>query len=40
MESKEQTQKTLQRAIVTEIMPAKEFYLAEDHHQLFFFKRS
>ena len=39
MESKEQTQKTLQRAIVTEIMPAKEFYLAEDHHQLFFFKR-
>ena len=40
MESKEQTQKTLQRAIVTEIMPAQEFYLAEDHHQLFFFKRS
>ena len=39
MESKEQTQKTLQRAIVTEIMPAKEFYLAEDHHQLFFCKR-
>ena len=40
MESKEQTQKTLQRTIVTEIMPAQEFYLAEDHHQLFFFKRS
>ena len=39
-ESKEHTQKTLQRAIVTEIMPIKEFYLAEDHHQLFFFKRS
>ena len=40
VESKEQTQKTLQRAIVTEIMPAKEFYLAEDYHQLFFFKRA
>ena len=40
MASKEQTQKTLQRAIVTEIMPAKEFYLAEDYHQLFFFKRA
>ncbi len=40
MKSKEQTQKTLQRAIVTEIMPAKEFYLAEDYHQLFFFKRA
>ena len=34
MESKEQTQKTLQRAIVTEIMPSQEFYLAEDYHQL------
>ena len=39
MESKEQTQKTFQRAIVTEIMPAQEFYLAEDHHQLYSFKR-
>ena len=39
-ESKEHTQKTLQRAIVTEIMPTKEFYLAEDYHQLFFFKRA
>ena len=39
-ESKAHTQKTLQRAIVTEIMPAKEFYLAEDYHQLFFFKRA
>ena len=40
MESKEQTQKTLQRAVVTEIMPAQEFFLAEDYHQLFFCKRS
>ena len=40
MESKEQTQKTLQRTIVTEIMPAQEFYLAEDHHQLFLLKRA
>ena len=40
MESKEQTQITFQRAIVTEIMPAQEFYLAEDYHQLYFFKRA
>ena len=40
MESKKQTQKTLQRTIVTEIMPAQEFYLAEDYHQLYLFKRT
>ena len=40
MESKEQTQITFQRAIVTEIMPAQEFYLAENYHQLYFFKRA
>ena len=40
MESKELTQKTFQRAIVTEIMPVQEFYLAEDYHQLYLFKRA
>ena len=40
MESKELTQKTFQRVIVTEIMLAQEFYLAEDYHQLYFSKRA
>ncbi|MDC0057412.1 peptide-methionine (S)-S-oxide reductase MsrA [Alphaproteobacteria bacterium] len=39
MESKKQTQNTLQRTIVTEIMPAQEFYLAENYHQLYLYKR-
>ena len=39
MESKKQTQNTLQRTIVTEIMPAQEFYLAEEYHQLYFTKK-
>jgi peptide-methionine (S)-S-oxide reductase len=39
MESKKQTQNTLQRTIVTEIMPAQEFYLAENYHQLYLCKR-
>jgi len=39
MESKEQTQNSLQRTIVTEIMPAQEFYLAENYHQLYLCKR-
>ena len=40
IESKAQKQTTLQRPIVTEIMPAQEFYLAEEYHQLFFFKKT
>ena len=40
MESKELTQKTFQRVIVTEIMLAQEFYLAEDYHQLYLSKRA
>ena len=40
LESKELTQTTLQRTIVTEIMPAQEFYLAEEYHQLYFFQKN
>ena len=40
LESKEQAQKNFQRVIVTEIMPAQEFYLAEECHQLYFSKRA
>lgn len=33
LESKDRHQKLLNRTIVTEILPAKKFYRAEDYHQ-------
>jgi len=39
LESKKQIQQNLQKTIVTEITPAQKFYLAEDYHQLYIFKR-
>jgi peptide-methionine (S)-S-oxide reductase len=38
-ESKKQKQFLLTDIIVTEILPAKEFYLAEEYHQLYISKR-
>ena len=40
MESKKQKQLSLKKKIVTEIIPVKTFYLAEDYHQLFIKKRT
>ena len=39
-QSKKQKQLSLEKKIVTEIIPVKAFYLAEDYHQLFIKKRS
>ena len=39
LESKKKIQLSITNLIVTEISPAKEFYLAEDYHQLFIKKR-
>jgi peptide-methionine (S)-S-oxide reductase len=38
LESKEQVQKTLSNPIVTEILPAKKFYRAEEYHQQYLAK--
>ena len=38
--AKKKIQLSISNLIVTEISPAKEFYLAEDYHQLYFFKRA
>jgi peptide-methionine (S)-S-oxide reductase len=38
LESKEEVQKTLSRPIVTEILPAKKFYRAEEYHQQYLAK--
>lgn len=38
LESKEQHQKKLNRTIVTEILPAKKFYRAEEYHQQYLAK--
>ena len=38
--SKKQKQLLFTNTIVTEIVPAKEFYLAEEYHQLYIYKRS
>ena len=40
LESKKKMQLSITNLIVTEICPAKEFYLAEDYHQLFIKKRA
>ena len=40
LESKKQKQADLKNLIVTEITPAKIFYLAEEYHQLFIHKRA
>ena len=40
LESKKQKQADLKNLIVTEITPAKIFYLAEEYHQLFIYKRA
>ena len=40
LESKKKIQLSFSNLIVTEISPAKEFYLAEDYHQLFIKKRA
>ena len=40
VESKKKIQLSITNLIVTEISPAKEFYLAEDYHQLFIKKRA
>ena len=40
MISKKTAQEKLSYPIVTEIKPAKEFYLAEEYHQLYLHKRS
>ena len=39
MESKQKKQLVLSELIVTDIVEAKKFYLAEDYHQLFIYKR-
>ena len=38
LESKEQHQQKLNRKIVTEILPAKKFYRAEEYHQQYLSK--
>lgn len=40
LESKKQKQTDLKNLIVTEVTPAKIFYLAEEYHQLFIYKRA
>ena len=40
VESKKQKQLSISNLIVTEISPAKEFFLAEEYHQLFIHKRA
>lgn len=40
VESKKKIQSSISNLVVTEINPAKEFYLAEDYHQLFIKKRA
>ncbi|SVD35304.1 uncharacterized protein METZ01_LOCUS388158, partial [marine metagenome] len=40
LESKKQKQTDLKNLIVTEVAPAKIFYLAEEYHQLFIYKRA
>ena len=40
VESKKKIQLSITNLIVTKISPAKEFYLAEDYHQLFIKKRA
>ena len=40
VESKKQKQLSNPNLIVTEISPAKEFFLAEEYHQLFIYKRA
>ena len=40
LKSKKYKQLSLSKTIVTEIMPAKEFYLAEEYHQRFISKRA
>ena len=40
VESKKKIQLSITNLIVTKISPAKEFYLAEDYHQLFITKRA
>ena len=40
LESKKLIQDKTERKIVTEIVKAKEFYMAEDYHQLFIYNKS
>jgi peptide-methionine (S)-S-oxide reductase len=40
LESKKRKQASLKNLIVTEIIPEKKFYLAEEYHQLFIYKRA
>ena len=40
LESKKMKQASLKNLIVTEIIPEKKFYLAEEYHQLFIYKRA